>query len=212
MESGVMLLCDIGNSSYHFLKDKELFKQSVNTFDPFSIKEEVYYICVNPKIKIILNSLTNWVDLAKYIDMQSYYSTMGIDRIVASMAVEDGLIIDAGSAITVDIVKNSKFMGGYIYPGLKAMTQTYKNISTALDYSLNFEIDLDIMPKNSQDAISYGYLKTLSSEVMSHNMNIIITGGDADKFKIIFPHAQIDEALIFKGMKKIIQNNQLAYK
>ncbi len=200
-----MLLCDIGNTSYHFLKEEEHFKESVTLFDPSTISEQVFYICVNPKIKNILKDLQNWVDLSKYIDMSRYYSTMGIDRIAASEAIENGIIIDVGSAITVDVVIDGKFVGGFIYPGLKAMNQTYKNISSALDYSFNFECDLDIMPKNSQDAISYGYLKTLYSEVMSHNMNIILTGGDAKEFVTIFSDAEVDESLIFKGMKKIMK-------
>ncbi|WP_373036725.1 type III pantothenate kinase [Sulfurimonas sp.] len=204
-----MLLCDIGNTSYHFLKEELHFKESVTQFDPVTIKEQVFYICVNPKIKNVLKDLPNWIDLCEYLDMAKYYETMGVDRIVASEAVEDGIIIDAGSAVTVDIVKKSVFEGGFIYPGIKAMNQTYKNISSALDYSFNFECDLDIMPKNSQDAISYGYLKTLYSEVMSHNMDIILTGGDAKEFAKIFPDAKIDESLIFKGMKKIMKKADL---
>lgn len=89
------------------------------------------------------------------------------------------------------------------------MEQTYKNISLALEYSFNFELDLDKMPKNSQDAISYGYLKTLYCEVTSHKMDIFLTGGDAKKFAKIFPHARVDERLIFKGMKKIMKKADL---
>jgi type III pantothenate kinase len=36
-------------------------------------------------------------------------------------------------------------------------------------------------------------------------MPIIITGGDAQEFKKIFKDAQVDERVIFNGMKKIIQ-------
>ncbi len=201
-----MILCDIGNTSYHFLKDLNDYKESVETFNPSEIKEQVYYICVNQKIKNILDDLRNWIDLSKYIDMSRYYSTMGIDRIVASEAIKDGVIIDAGSAITVDVVKDGEFIGGFIYPGLRAMSETYKNISPALDYAFNFECDLTKIPKNSQDAISYGYLKTLQSEVTSYNMKIILTGGDAKTFAKIFPDAEIDDSLIFNSMKKIVSN------
>lgn len=201
-----MILCDIGNTSYHFLKDSNDYKESVETFNPSEIKEQVYYICVNQKIKNILDDLKNWINLSQYIDMSRYYSTMGIDRIIASEAIRDGIIIDAGSAVTVDVVKDGEFIGGYIYPGLRAMSETYKNISPALDYAFNFECDLTKMPNNSQDAISYGYLKTLQSEVTSHNIKIILTGGDAKMFAKIFPDAEIDENLIFNSMKKIISN------
>ena len=203
-----MLLCDIGNTSYHFLDDKNTFKESVTTFHPTSITQKVYFISVNKIVSEKLASLENWIDLSSFINKKNYYETMGIDRVVATMAVENGVIVDAGSAITVDVVKNGVFCGGFIYAGVKAMQKTYANISPALAYSFNFECDLDIMPKNSQDAISYGYLKTLYLEVISHNLPIILTGGDASKFKKIFNDAKIDEQLIFNSMKKIIKENE----
>jgi len=198
-----MFLCDIGNTSYHFLKDEKDYKEDVNSFDPAQIKEKIYYICVNQKVKKILKDLSNWIDLSQKIYMSSYYETMGVDRIVASMAVTDGVIVDAGSAITVDVVKDGKFIGGFIYPGKNSMRKTYKDISSALNYEFNFDLDLKTLPKNSVDAISYGFLKTLQSEVLSHNMPIILTGGDAKEFKKIFVDAKVDENLIFSGMKKL---------
>ena len=204
-----MLLCDIGNTSYHFFNNTKDYKEETSSFNPATIKERVYYICVNPHAKMILKTHDNWIDLSGHVEISRYYETMGVDRIFACEAIENGIVIDAGSAITVDVVKNGRFEGGFIYPGLQAMSQTYRNISSALDYSFNFELDLDKMPKNSQDAISYGYLKTLYSEVMSHNMELYLTGGDAKKFAHIFPHAKIDETLIFKGMKKIIKKANL---
>ncbi len=200
-----MLLCDIGNTSYHFLDEENDFKEDVLTFNPQTIKEKVYYISVNKNLENILQSLENWIDLSAFIDKEKYYKTMGIDRVLAVEAVDNGIIIDAGSAVTVDVVKEGKFAGGFIYPGMAAMQKTYKDISPALDYSFNFELNLDKMPKNSQDAISYGYLKTLYCEVMSHKMPVILTGGDAAVFAKIFKEATVDERLIFTGMKKILQ-------
>ena len=204
-----MLLCDIGNSTYHFLdKDKE-YKKDVKLFDPSTMKEKIFYICVNPHVKEVLKQLKNWIDLSLYADMRNYYETMGVDRIMACEAIKNGVIVDAGSAVTVDIVKEGRFEGGFIYPGARAMSEAYKNISSALEYSFNFEVDLDKMPKNSRDAISYGYLKLLQSEVKSYNMDIYLTGGDASSFAKIFPHSHVDEMLIFKGMKNIMKKANL---
>jgi len=206
MEDTVMILCDVGNTSYHFLDGDNDYKQSVESFNPKSLKDKVYYICVNPKIKSVLDSLDNWIDISKDVSMISYYTTMGIDRIVACEAIEDGIIIDAGSAITVDVVSKGIFKGGFIYPGVKAMHKAYTDISSALDYHFNYELDITHLPKNSRDAISYGYLKTLHSEVVSHNKDIYLTGGDAHKLSKIFPDAKINKMLIFDGMKKIIKS------
>ncbi len=200
-----MLLCDIGNTTYHFSDDQKSYKKDAKLFDPSSITDEVFYICVNKSVKERLKSLKNWVDLSLYVDMKNYYETMGIDRITACEAVEDGVIVDAGSAVTVDVVKGGRFEGGFIYPGARAMGECYKNISDALGYSFNFELDLDKMPKNSRDAISYGYLKLLYNEVISYGMDIYLTGGDAAEFAKILPAAHIDETLLFKGMKNIMK-------
>jgi type III pantothenate kinase len=205
MEDSIMLLCDIGNSSYHFLNQEEDYKEDVKLFDPSSVKEELYYICVNPDTKKLLKPLKNWIDLSQYIDLCNYYETMGIDRIAACEAIQNGVIVDAGSAVTVDVVRDGRFEGGFIYPGTKAMSECYKNISSALSYSFNFELDLDKMPKNSRDAISYGYIKLLQREVVSHKMDIYLTGGDALRFAKVFPASNIDERLLFKGMKKIMK-------
>jgi len=199
-----MLLCDIGNTSYHFLNEDKESKENVTAFDPSSVKEKVYYISVNAAINKVLKTLDNWIDLKDKIDMSNYYETMGVDRIFACEALKNGIIIDAGSAITVDIVKDGVFKGGFIYPGVNAMAKTYENISPALAYPFNFDIDLSKLPKNSTDAISYGFLKTLYAEVMSHKMDIFLTGGDAKKLSNIFKNAQIDERLLFKGMNKIL--------
>ncbi len=204
-----MVLCDIGNTTYHFFDGKGSYKEDAKLFDPSSIKDKVFYICVNAHVKEVLEPLENWVDLSVYVEFSNYYKTMGIDRIAACEAIENGVVVDAGSAITVDIVKNSKFEGGFIYPGAKAMHECYKNISSALAYSFNFEVDFGKMPKNSPDAISYGYLKLLHDEVLSYGMDIYLSGGDALKFAKIFPKASVDETLLFKGMKNIMKKADL---
>lgn len=205
METTVTLLCDVGNTSYHFFDGKANYKRNVEAFDPASIGEKVCFISVNPRVGEKLAALDNWTDLSRFVAWDNYYETMGIDRVMACEAIEDGVVLDAGSAITVDVVNAGRFEGGFIYPGIRAMRGAYAGISERLDYSFNFETDLDRMPKNSRDAISYGFLRTLKSEVERHGGPLYITGGDAKRFGPVFPDAIIDELLIFKGMKKMLE-------
>ncbi len=204
-----LLLCDVGNSSYHIYDAGDTYKKSVTSFNPATITEKIYYSSVNQKVSKMLEKLDNWIDIAAYVDKTQYYESMGIDRICAVQALKSAVVVDAGSAITVDIVREKQFEGGFIYPGVDAMQETYKNISPVLDYSFNFDLDLDIMPKNSQDAISYGFLKPLYSEVVSQNLPIVLTGGNAIELQKIFKNAIVNENLIFDGMKKIIKKAQL---
>ena len=199
-----MLLCDVGNTTYNFFDGVESKKYYIESFNPSTVDEEVFYINVNSKLKSILEELPNYIDLEPYARDDRFYETMGIDRIVAIQAVDSGIVVDAGSAVTIDIIKDGNFLGGFIYPGRYAMQECYKKISPRLDYSFNFELNLDKIPKNSKDAISYGYIATLYHEVMKHNMDIYLTGGDAKEFLKVFRSAQLCENLIFDGMKKII--------
>ena len=201
-----MVLCDIGNTTLHFYDGERETRVPVEGFDPASVYERVYYISVNARLDSALAAYDNWIDLRGFVDWTKYYDTMGIDRVAACEAIENGIIVDAGSAVTVDIVKNGRFEGGFIYPGIRAMAATYADISPRLEYSFNFEVDLDKMPKNSRDAVSYGYLRTLYGEVMRQEGPIIITGGDAERFATLFPGATVERHLIFKGMKKILEN------
>jgi type III pantothenate kinase len=204
-----MLLCDIGNTSYHFYDGRENYRKDAQSFDPLTCKERVYYINVNAKLEEKLKKLDNWIDLSLHVTQGKYYDTMGIDRIMACEALESGVIIDAGSAITVDIVKEGSHQGGFITPGVWMMTECYRRLSSRLEYSFNFDLDLDKMPKNSQDAITYGFLGTLKAEVMRHEMPIILTGGDAQKLHKIFPEASLEPLLLFRGMERIIKKGEI---
>ena len=200
-----MKLCDIGNTNFTFDDGLNLH---VEKFDISSIDEKVYYISVNHYWEKRLEHEPNWINLILHVDFDKYYKTMGIDRIMCCEAVEDALIVDAGSAITVDLVRNAKHQGGYICPGLSAMEKTYKNISPRLDVSLNFDIDLATMPKNTEDAISFGIIAPMVSYIreLADKLPIIITGGDAEKLHAFLPCATVDKNLVFKGMKKIIKD------
>ncbi len=204
-----MLLCDIGNTSYHFYDGEKDYRERVDSFNPLTCKEKVYYINVNAKLDIELRNLDNWMDLSLHVNWENYYATMGIDRIMACEAVENALIIDAGSAITVDIIKEGRHQGGFITPGVVMMNESYERLSSRLAYSFNFDLDLDKMPKNSQDAITYGFLGILKAEVMRHEMPILLTGGDAVQLQKIFPEARIDTLLLFRGMETLIKKGGL---
>ena len=197
-----MLLCDVGNTSYHFYDLQNDYKESVKHFDPSSVKEEVHYICVHPFIKKELEKLPNWHNLEERIDRNNYYDTMGIDRIMACEAVENGVIVDAGSAITVDVVRDGVFQGGFIYPGIRAFKKAYASISNALAYELDTGINLSDLPKNTPDSLAYGFLSGLIKEINSFHLDTILTGGDALLLQKQLPKAKVDRLLVFRGMLK----------
>ncbi|MHC3994204.1 type III pantothenate kinase [Thiomicrolovo sp. ZZH C-3] len=202
-----MLLCDIGNTSFHFYDDADGrdYREDAAAFDPADVTVPVYYINVNAALQPRLDALENWTDLRPAIDWHDYYATMGIDRVAACEAVEEGVIVDAGSAVTVDVVRGGRFEGGFIYPGVSALLETYRRISPRLDNSFNFDMQLDKMPKNTRDAISYGALGLLAKEVSGYGLPVYLTGGDASLLMPLFSRPIVAPLLLFSGMKKIIQ-------
>ena len=200
-----MILCDIGNTSVDLFIDGKRSKLSAADFDPSTLQEDVYYVSVNASLNERIQNLLNWHNVRAFIDWDKYYSTMGLDRIMVCEAVEEGIIVDAGSAITVDVMYGGVYQGGFISLGLRAAQEAYAKLSSALEVSFNFEVDLAKMAKNTPDALTIGFLAPLISKIESLGKPLYLTGGDALLLSRFLPGAIVDEDLIFKGMKKLIE-------
>lgn len=206
-----MILCDIGNSNVDFYQDGKIWSVSHTKFKDFSTRESVYYICVNEEMKHYLQHKNNYIDLEPYFEFDTIYQGMGIDRIASCSTISDGMIVDAGSAITVDIMSGGMHLGGFILPGIMAYEQCYKSISPRLGVSINPSILLDALPQKTSDAISYGVIKPiiLIIEATCKDKKIFFTGGDGKFFSKFFKNAFFDRTLIFRGMLKTIKNSNL---
>lgn len=202
-----MQLCDVGNTSFAFYDDGIVTKVLKEDIDFEDIRDEIYYICVEPLISQRLKAFKNWHDISSLIFLKGDYKGLGIDRKVAASLLEDGVVVDAGSAITVDVMDKGNYQGGFIYPGFKALRQCFEQISPKLDFLLNFEVDLDKMAKNSQDAISYGSFAPILCEIkrLSEGKKLIVTGGDGAFLAQHLDHAVYEPNWLFKAMLEVIQ-------
>ncbi|QOG12901.1 type III pantothenate kinase [Arcobacter sp. FWKO B] len=211
-----MILCDIGNSTFDFFYDNHTIKLDINTnyLPDFEDDKDVYFISVNEMATHKLKQkYTNAINLAQKIKFETSYTGLGIDRAVVCSYIKDGLIIDAGSAITVDLMENGKHMGGYILPGLKTMHKTYKEISPKLDVPFDMS-ELIGLPLNTKDAINYGIFHAIFLPLKQSAIsikNVIVTGGDGELISKHISHSKYDKNLIFKAMERIINaHNSLA--
>lgn len=117
---------------------------------------------------------------------------MGVDRWLAMLAAwseqqKAVMVIDAGSAITVDWVDDQgQHLGGHIVPGLNLLTQSLSK-GTA---NVKFDAQLwsSIAPGQSTDmavfqgvlAMAVGYIESLLRQNSKESpMRVFITGGDA---------------------------------
>ena len=204
-----MNLCDIGNTSFHFLIKGEEFKYFLNESVP-RIEGPVYYISVNETATLKLkHTYDEIIDLEPYINFQTQYEGMGLDRKVACIGFDNAIIVDAGSAITVDMMEDSKHKGGFILPGLTKLKEIYPDISIKLDIDFNVKVKLDTIPLNTQDAISYAILKSIIKPIVeiANNKPIIFTGGDGEFLSQFVENSTYKKNLLFEHMEGIINAN-----
>jgi type III pantothenate kinase len=204
-----LILCDIGNTTFHFLingkSKKYLLDEEIPRFD-----EELYFVSVNKTATKKLKQINPQAkSIKKIMDFKTTYVGLGIDRALASYFEKDAVIVDAGSAITVDIMEEGEHKGGFILPGFRAFMKTYPKISKKLKFDFEKKINLDKIPLQTKDAIQYAMLKSIILPIkeVSLNKNIIFTGGDGKLLSTYFKDGTYKKDLIFENMKRIIDAN-----
>ncbi|EGK7514911.1 type III pantothenate kinase [Campylobacter lari] len=204
-----MLLCDIGNTTASFLNEQKFHSMSIEQFLQYEPTQKVFYINVNPNLEQRLKQNPLFINLAPYFNFDTIYKNLGVDRIAACYTIEDGVVVDAGSAITVDIVSNSIHLGGFILPGIESYKKSFANISSRLKHELNTQINFDAFPQRTIDALSYGVFKSIYLLIKdsAYDKKLYFTGGDGQFLANFFDYAIYDKFLIFRGMKKAVCEN-----
>ena len=202
-----MLLADIGNTHFHIYNGEEIEHLSYDTAIAKYKSEALCYISVKHQLSLEIEQITNWKNISSLMKIENEYDTMGVDRKALCLSHKDGLFVDAGSAITVDVMEDGIYCGGYIFPGLKVMLNAYAGISSVLDVELNKQISLEQLPSTTKDGISYGIIASIKALIDKHNKGktLYFTGGDGKFLSSYFPDAIYDETLVFQGMKKVLK-------
>ena len=202
-----MLLCEIGNSFYHFYKNGTFWKEEAYKLPNLRTKEPIYTISVNDKSLKRLKEYYEVIEIAEFCHLDTGYLGLGVDRAFACMAIDDGVIVDAGSAITVDVMQGGSHLGGFILPGFAAVKGAFDSISEKLDVGVNFGVNLNTLPQNTKDAVSFGMVYPVISAIESaaRGKFIHFTGGDGQFLSRFFSNSIVDELLVFKGMQKALK-------
>ena len=205
-----MLLCDIGNTNAKFYDNGNTFSMSIEEFLNYEPIERVYCINVNARVQHKLNNPL-FIDITHHFHLNTTYQGLGIDRVVACCMIDNGVIVDAGSAITVDLMENGAHLGGFIFPGIHAMLRTYGEISSALDVNLSTKISLDTLPQKTSEAVNYGIFKPiiLAIKDIAQDHKIYFTGGDGAFLMKHFKNGIYNKDLIFKSMQNLISKKGL---
>lgn len=149
--------------------------------------------------------------------------TLGKDRIAAAVGAnelfpgQNILIIDAGTAITYDVVsEKNEFLGGNISPGLQMRFKALNHFTGKLPL-INYSDEFQLIGRNTEEAIRDGVQNGILYEIERtietfnrnyENLQIVMTGGDSIFFDkklnySIFVHFN----LTLIGLNRILEHN-----
>ncbi len=186
-----------------------MWKNSPNALDTNKLEGDLYYISVSPKNEeLLIKAYHPCYNIASLLHLETTYEGLGVDRKAAclGLGLKSGVVIDAGSAISIDVMDHGVHVGGVLLPGFGAYQQAYKSISKVLNHPINVRIPLDILPQNTAQALSFGALKSVLlvlTEIIG-DKKAYFTGGDGKFLATFFPQAIYNELLVFEGMQHAI--------
>ena len=153
--------------------------------------------------------------------------TLGKDRIAAAVGASclfpdrEKLVIDAGSAITIDFVSHqNEFLGGNISPGLHMRFRALHHYTNKLPL-VTKQNQVPLLGTHTQEAIASGVQNGIVFELNHYiekfkarhpKIAIIITGGDMKFFdnKLKYP-IFAESNLVLIGLSKILKFNLYAH-
>lgn len=234
------LVIDIGNNStkFFFFQGKDLILKgrregcSLNFIDEYAKQFEIEGVIVSSVVELsnenksqiesICNSVI-WFSSGTKMPISINYrtpETLGSDRLAAVIGAQseapghDILVIDAGSAITIDFINaEGCFLGGNISPGVKMRLTALHNYTDKLPL-IKKEGDAPSLGYNTETAIRSGVIQGICHEIDGYinemrgkypNLLVFLTGGD-EKTLInnIKNRIFADKLLVAKGLNRIL--------
>lgn len=147
---------------------------------------------------------------------------LGVDRwlaLIGAAGLVDGdcIVIDAGSAITLDLLRgDGQHLGGAILPGINTSPQRFREIFSHIDFDDPRIGHNDEPGSSTEAAIQIDYhdrsidrlrdLVTSWIQGLDQNASLLLTGGDAFRVQseLELP-GRIVPDLVFLGMRKLAE-------
>jgi len=179
----------------------------------------------------LLDFLSGRSDRVHHLTFRSVYpfaldyatpETLGVDRLAAAAGAyvhhpgADMLVIDAGSALTLDLVSGGAYRGGSISPGLSMRFRALHEYTGRLPL-VTKRSDFAFPAKTTEDAIAGGVVMGLVYEINEYirtfeekhkKLVTVITGGDSELISsrterklLTYPD------LVTEGLNFLLDNN-----
>lgn len=169
------------------------------------------------------NRVTRFVAEAEALGVINGYTEperLGVDRwlaLLGAAATVDGdcIVIDAGSAITLDLLyADGRHLGGAILPGVNTSLDDFKRIFSHIDFDDTRIRETRAPGSSTEAAIHIDYAQNSIEEVailvqrwcegLTENASILLAGGDAPRVQRALDRpARIVPDLVFRGMRRL---------
>lgn len=158
---------------------------------------------------------------------------LGVDRWLALLAAGkqqlDGVVvIDCGSAITIDVLHKGAHSGGYIVPGFQMMRAALFQDTARVRAAVSADVDMgpgkntDAAVNNGLSAMVAGFVLKILADLKSQGWwgdrlkyKVLVTGGDAEKLSALlesevvaqgWPVEVVDD-LVMNGLELVVKRH-----
>lgn len=231
------LLMDIGNSRIKYVLSNKVHNTLAQTAETVTeileqynnlqriifasvrnsdLNQQITDICVSQNIAI--EQVTTSAEAFGIKCAYDQYTNLGIDRWLTVLASRAHTklpvaVIDAGTAITCDVVVDNQHQGGWIAPGYTLMQQAVTSKADRVFGNQHRQIDSGF-GRGTEDCVNMGCLALLQgmvhscvSELKHHgdDYRIYICGGDMDMLHIFEnDKIQLKPNLVLEGLNRFI--------
>lgn len=201
------------------LKEQPTLEKGIISITGKSNQDLISTLSKKLKLFIILDEYTS-------LPIENLYrtkETLGKDRLAAAVAANyiypecNILVIDAGTALTYELINNkAQYLGGSISPGLamrfkalNAFTDKLPLLSPAKKYTFPAITTAEAI----QGGVQNGIIKEIDSIINDckkqySDLKVVFTGGDAVFFdKKLKSSIFVDSNLVLKGLNRILEFN-----
>ena len=157
-------------------------------------------------------------DVLSYLKIDYNLNEIGADRIANSVAVinskiKNSIVIDFGTATTFEVLKNGRFLGGLIFPGIELSKNSLIKKTSLLKNTQIIKPQM-VVANNTKDSIQsgfyWGYISVINGIIKKiidekkFKPKIILTGGLAKIYKNdIKPRPIVNSNLTLEGLQVI---------
>ncbi len=257
MSDHASLLLDVGNTSIKYtwyypeqhIADLQIMRTTLDSVSALISQAQQVVFCSVGK-EATATTLTHMAEqhhipiyrastLAKQFGITNAYHTpsnMGTDRWMAiiaggALSHRNYLVVDAGTAITCDMVVNQQHVGGWIAPGLHMAKQTVVN-NTQKVFNDDVQTYHLQVGDNTPECVTYGALAQLTGMLIQAKLfmlqhdsgfDVYISGGDAvtliqaesqrssKKLSVMLPHqlgtTNYIENIVLIGLARLVQEH-----